>query len=191
MVTNILGKKIGEKVGLVSAGDNFVKDYVLSEANAHKLSMTLCKMRGAALKIGQALSMQEDHFVPPQVKEAFEKARQSANIMPESQLVQVLVENLGEDWESNFKEFNKKPFAAASIGQVHKAQMNNGTHVAIKIQYPGVADSIDSDLDNLKRLMDYTGVFPKSMFLDDFIRISREELKEECDYELEAQKQQR
>ena len=79
MLTNILGKKIGEKVGLVQAGDNFIKDYVLSEKNAEKLSM-----RGAALKIGQALSMQEDHFVPPQIKEAFEKARQSANIMPES-----------------------------------------------------------------------------------------------------------
>ena len=191
MFTNVLGKKIGEKVGLVEAGDNFVKDYVLSEANANKLSMTLCKMRGAALKIGQALSMQEDAFVPPQVKEAFEKARQSANIMPESQLVQVLTENLGENWMDNFSEFNKRPFAAASIGQVHKAQLKDGTKVAIKIQYPGVANSIDSDLDNLKRLMDYTGVFPKTMFLDDFIRISREELKEECDYELEAQKQQR
>lgn len=65
MVTNIVGKKIGEKVGLSDKGDNFVKDYVLSEKNAEKLSMTLCKMRGAALKIGQALSMQEDHFVPP------------------------------------------------------------------------------------------------------------------------------
>jgi aarF domain-containing kinase len=52
MLTNILGKKIGEKVGLVEAGDNFIKDYVLSEKNAEKLSMTLCKMRGAALKIG-------------------------------------------------------------------------------------------------------------------------------------------
>jgi aarF domain-containing kinase len=84
MFTNIMGKKIGEKVGLSDVGDNFVKDYVLSEKNAETLSMTLCKMRGAALKIGQALSMQEDHFVPPQIKEAFEKARQSANIMPEA-----------------------------------------------------------------------------------------------------------
>ena len=130
--------------------------------------------------------MQEDHFVPPQIKEAFEKARQSANIMPESQLNQVLVSNLGDDWESKFITFNKRPFAAASIGQVHKAQLKDGTWVAMKIQYPGVANSIDSDLDNLKRLMDYTGVFPKTMFLDDFIYNSRIELKEECNYELEA-----
>ena len=100
-----------------------------------------------------------------------------------------MVDNLGPNWEENFTEFNKRPFAAASIGQVHKAQLKDGTWVAIKIQYPGVANSIDSDLDNLKRLMDYTGVFPKTMFLDDFINISRQELKEECNYELEAEKQ--
>jgi len=101
----------------------------------------------------------------------------------------VLTSELGADWESNFKEFFMKPFAAASIGQVHKAQLKDGTWVAMKIQYPGVATSIDSDLNNLKLLLDYTGMFPKTMFLDEFIKNTRIELKEECDYILEAEKQ--
>lgn len=189
--TNVMKSSISSNIGLKKQGNDasFVKNHVLSEENAERLSRTLCKMRGAALKIGQALSMQEDHLVPPEVKEAFEKARQSANIMPERQLDQVLIEALGPDWEDNFKEFNRRPFAAASIGQVHKAQLQDGSWVAMKIQYPGVANSIDSDLNNLKRLMDYTGVFPKTMFLGDFIKNTRVELKEECDYVLEAEKQ--
>lgn len=84
-----------------------------------------------------------------------------------------------------------RPFAAASIGQVHKAQLKDGSWVALKIQYPGVASSVDSDLNNLKTLMDLTGVFPRTMFLDDFITASRVELKEECDYVLEAEKQRK
>jgi aarF domain-containing kinase len=191
ILTNVVGSALGSSLGLKSSNtdESFVKNHVLSEKNAERLSITLCKMRGAALKIGQALSMQEDYLVPPQVKEAFEKARQSANIMPESQLSQVMASNFGNDWEDNFLQFNKRPFAAASIGQVHKAQLKDGTWVAMKVQYPGVANSIDSDLNNLKRLMDYTGVFPKTMFLDDFIANTRVELKEECDYEMEAEKQ--
>ena len=164
----------------------------MNEQNAERLSKTLCKMRGAALKIGQALSMQENSTIPEPIKKAFEKARKSANIMPVSQLEQVLKQNLGSDWETkHFISFNKKPFAAASIGQVHKAQLKDGTWVAMKIQYPGVAESVDSDLNNLKMLIDYTGAFPKNLFLDDFIDVTRIELKEECDYIQEAEKQRR
>ena len=190
---NVMGSAISSSVGFSGGEDkgSFVKNFVLSEANAEKLSVTLCKMRGAALKIGQAISMQEDSMIPPQIKEAFERARRSANIMPTNQLEQVLRDNFGDEWEDSFQEFNRKPFAAASIGQVHKAKLKDGTAVAIKIQYPGVAESIDSDLNNLKRLMDYTGAFPSNMFLDQFIENSRVELKEECDYELEAEKQMR
>lgn len=193
--TNVLTSSISSSLtpkGSRGESGSFVKTHILSKKNAEKLSMTLCKMRGAALKIGQALSMQEDYLVPPEIKEAFEKARQSANIMPEYQLEKVLREALGDNWEKdNFLEFNRRPFAAASIGQVHKGVLKDGRSVAMKVQYPGVAGSIDSDLNNLKRLMDYTGVFPKTMFLDDFIKNTRVELKEECDYVKEAEKQMR
>ncbi len=192
--SSILSSAVGGFVkNTVTFGDSKgFRDFALTEANAEKLAQALCKMRGAALKLGQAMSMQEDQFLPEPIKKAFNKARQSANIMPSWQLERILEDAFGESWlTDNFKSFDMRPFAAASIGQVHKAVLKDGRRVVLKIQYPGVANSIDSDLDNLKRLMNYTGIFPKSMFLDDFITNTRVELKEECDYSLEAEKQMR
>lgn len=192
--SSILSSAVGGFVkNTVTFGDSKgFRDFALTEANAEKLAQALCKMRGAALKLGQAMSMQEDQFLPEPIKKAFNKARQSANIMPSWQLEKILEEAFGESWlTDNFKSFDMRPFAAASIGQVHKAVLKDGRRVVLKIQYPGVANSIDSDLDNLKRLMNYTGIFPKSMFLDDFISNTRVELKEECNYTLEAEKQMR
>ncbi|KAL4499838.1 hypothetical protein ABPG72_015187 [Tetrahymena utriculariae] len=101
----------------------------------------------------------------------------------------MLAQELGENWKDNFQSFEEMPFAAASIGQVHRGVLKDGTKVAVKVQYPGVKESIDSDLNNLRRLMIYTGVFPKQMFLDRLIDYSRKELHEECNYTLEAEKQ--
>ena len=95
----------------------------------------------------------------------------------------MLEKELGNNWRDHFKEFSEKPFAAASIGQVHFARLKkNGRAVAVKIQYPGVKESIDNDLKNLTRLMQYSGAFPKSMFLDQLIANTRKELFQECDY---------
>ncbi|GMH23696.1 hypothetical protein Nepgr_025539 [Nepenthes gracilis] len=81
--------------------------------------------------------------------------------------------------------------AAASIGQVHRAVTRDGLHVAMKIQYPGVADSIDSDIENVRLLLDYTNLIPEGLYLDRAIKVAKEELSWECDYELEAVNQQR
>ena len=192
--SSIMGSAVGSlfKNSIVGSESKSLRDFALTEENAEKLAMALCKMRGAALKLGQALSMQEDQFMPESIKKAFKKARQSANIMPTWQLEKILLDAFGQNWLSDhFQTFNMRPFAAASIGQVHRATLKDGTKVVLKIQYPGVASSIDSDLDNLKRLMNYTGIFPKTMFLDDFINNTRIELKEECDYIIEAEKQRK
>jgi len=109
--------------------------------------------------------------------------------MPNSQLNSVLVEELGKDWQDKFQKFEMKPIAAASIGQVHRAVTKDGIDVAVKVQYPGVAKSIDSDLNNLKRIFNYTNILPRTMFIDDLVRNIRIELKEETDYEKEAEKQ--
>ena len=190
--SSIMTSAVGSLVKNTFVGESSksFRDFALTEANAEKLAQALCKMRGAALKLGQAMSMQEDQFLPEPIKKAFNKARQSANIMPQWQLEKIVIDAYGSNWlEDNFESFDMRPFAAASIGQVHKAVLKNGQRVVLKIQYPGVSNSIDSDLDNLKRLMTYTGIFPKTMFLDDFIDNTRVELKEECDYTKEAQKQ--
>jgi aarF domain-containing kinase len=109
--------------------------------------------------------------------------------MPKAQLHDQLRQELGDDWRNNFKEFDDVPIAAASIGQVHRATLKNGERVAIKIQYPGVAESIESDLLNLKRLVTYTNILPRGLYIDEIIRVGQEELTLECNYSLEAENQ--
>ena len=172
------------------------------EQNAIKLSQTLRQMRGAALKLGQVLSIQEDNLIPAHIREAFTNARDFSFKMPDWQLENLMNEELGTEWQTQkFVSFEMNPFAAASIGQVHKATLSeNGSEaegitktnlkeVAVKVQYPGVLNSIDSDLDSLKMLVTYLNLLPKSFYLDEFLLNTRKELKEECDYSLESRKQ--
>jgi len=159
---------------------------MLNDANMNRIVATLCKVRGAALKLGQMLSIQDDSIINPKLLEVFERVRQSADFMPFSQLETVLIKEFGADWRSKMKEFDQKPFAAASIGQVHRAVLHDGTEVAMKIQYPGVAESINSDIDNLFALLKFWNFIPEQFYLDKFIEVSRRELTWECDYEREA-----
>lgn len=164
------------------------ESWILTEGNADRLVEGLCRMRGAALKIGQMLSIQE-HTLPPALKSVFQKVRDSADVMPRDQLESVLAAELGDNWSTKLKSFNWKPIGAASIGQVHTAELLDGTAVAIKIQYPGVADSINSDINNVKRLFSLVNVLPKGLYLDHTMRAAKEELALECDYEQEAESQ--
>jgi hypothetical protein len=152
----------------------------ISDENAERLAESLCRMRGAALKLGQMLSLQDDTSLPPSLSKALERVKQSADYMPKRQLSAQLVSQLGEDWRSKLMEFDDVPIAAASIGQVHRAKLLDGTEVAMKIQYPGVAESIDSDLINLKRLVQMTNLLPPGLFVDKIIEVASVELKAEC-----------
>ncbi|GAB4853422.1 mitochondrial chaperone [Ancistrocladus abbreviatus] len=163
----------------------------LSEKNAERLALALCRMRGAALKIGQMLSIQDESLVPAPILAALEIVRQGADVMPRKQLNQVLDAELGPDWPSRLSSFNYEPMAAASIGQVHQAVTRDGVQVAMKIQYPGVATSIDSDIENVRLILDYTNLIPKGLYLDRAIKVAKEELARECDYEIEAMNQKR
>lgn len=106
--------------------------------------------------------------------------------MPRAQLIKQLNEHL-PGWETKFKEFDLEPFAAASIGQVHRARLHNDQDVAVKVQYPGVASSFHSDLDNLVLLLKPFKL-PETLFVPKLIDFARRELTRECDYvrELEA-----
>lgn len=110
--------------------------------------------------------------MPSYLLQIFERVRHSADFMPSKQVHMVLRRELGDDWREKFLEFEEKPFAAASIGQVHRATTKDGKRVAIKIQYPGVAEGIDSDIDNLVSILNLGGIFPKGMFLDTFTTVS-------------------
>jgi len=164
---------------------------IMNLSNAKRLVKSLSRMRGAALKLGQMLSIQDETLLPSELTNALERVRNSADIMPEKQLEKMLREQLGVDWRKNFQVFETKPIAAASIGQVHKAVLIDGTVVAVKIQYPGVAESIESDIDNLMRLLNMTGMVPKSLYIENAARAAKEELLLETDYEKEAEHQMR
>lgn len=167
-------------------GTKNLREAVLHPNNTDRIVDTLCKVRGAALKIGQILSIQDTNIVSPQLAKAFERVRQAADYMPDWQVEKTLRSELGADWRSKLKEFEMKPFAAASIGQVHRGQLHDGRQVAIKIQYPGVGKSIESDIDNLVGILKVWSVFPPGMFIDNIVRVAKRELAWEVDYEREA-----
>ncbi|CAH0577849.1 unnamed protein product [Chrysodeixis includens] len=159
----------------------------LSPANAERIVDTLCKVRGAALKLGQLLSLQDDAMISPELQRIFQRVRQSADFMPSWQVEKVMSAQLGADWRTKVASFEDKPFAAASIGQVHLAILHDGTEVAIKVQYPGVAQGINSDIDNLVGVMKVWNMFPRGMFIDNVVEVAKKELSWEVDYLREAE----
>lgn len=131
-------------------------------------------------------------MLPAPIHEVLQRVQDNADYMPASQRDSVMASNLGTEWRSLFSSFEDVPLAAASIGQVHKAVMaSTGMTVAVKIQYPGVATSIDSDLNNLSILLTASRILPKGLFLDKTIANARTELAWETDYEREAAYQER
>ncbi|KAL9180114.1 hypothetical protein ACHAXT_008084 [Thalassiosira profunda] len=178
-----------------SSDSNDSGNIVLSnDANAQRLSTSLRRMRGAAMKLGQMLSIQDESIAPPALTNALAQVRKGAEAMPMHQLTQQLEDQWGEGWREKI-DLEERPFAAASIGQVHRGKLLSPdgatSKVAVKVQYPGVADSIESDLSNLSMLVKATGLAPPGLFLDNVIRVGRDELKVECDYRREAEHQKR
>lgn len=127
-------------------------------------------------------------MLPAPIHDVLQRVQDSADYMPAFQRDQVLEDNLGENWRELFSTFDDIPIAAASIGQVHRAVLaSTGQEVAVKVQYPGVAGSIDSDLNNLSVLLTASRLLPKGLYLDKTIANARTELGWECDYIREAE----
>ncbi|KAG0443334.1 hypothetical protein HPB47_015027 [Ixodes persulcatus] len=173
----------GQSLESAVLGDN----PFLTQANVNRIVDTLCKVRGAALKIGQILSIQDNTLISPQMQAIFERVRHSADFMPEWQMERVLIKEFGDDWANKVSSFERKPFAAASIGQVHLATLHDGRAVAVKIQYPGVAEGINSDINNLMTILNYWDIIPKGVYIDNLVAVARKELAWEVDYVREAE----
>lgn len=159
-----------------------MKSSMLSEQNIERIVDKLCHLRGAALKMGQVISMQDPKVVSPQLMDLFERVRKCADYMPNWQVEKILANEYGDDWRSKFRSFDDKPFAAASIGQVHRGVLHDGTEIAIKIQYMNIAQSIESDINNLVGILKYFNLFPPSLFIDDVIEKVKKQLAWEVDY---------
>jgi aarF domain-containing kinase len=161
---------------------------MFSAGNMERMVAKLSKMRGAALKLGQMLSIQDSNMLPEPIQQVLQRVQDRADYMPAWQRDQVLTQNLGPNWRDLYTTFNEVPMAAASIGQVHSAVLKStGQPVAVKVQYPGVADSIDSDLNNLSILLTASRLLPRGLYLDKTIANARTELAWECDYIREAE----
>lgn len=165
-----------------------VRELLMSEKNLRHLADRLATMRGAAMKAGQLLSMDAGALIPEQLSFVLNRLRDGAKTMPSLQLLKVLESNWGADWQEQFQRFSYNPVAAASIGQVHQGRTRDGRDLAIKIQYPGVKASIDSDLDNVFGLLRMSGVIPRDLDLTPLLEEARAQLKQEADYLLEGRK---
>ncbi|UJR30774.1 hypothetical protein I4U23_018294 [Adineta vaga] len=184
-----LGSMVRRSVGLeqTSSSQGSLSPY-LSKANAERIVDTLCKVRGAALKLGQMISIQDNFLVQDDIQKIFERVRQKADFMPEWQMNEVMTNDFGSNWRDNFEEFQNRPFAAASIGQVHYGVLKNSKQsVAIKIQYPGVGKSIESDINNLITLLNFWNILPRGLYIESVIKVAKRELNWEVDYIREAE----
>jgi predicted unusual protein kinase regulating ubiquinone biosynthesis (AarF/ABC1/UbiB family) len=181
-----LGKRIvGESAEIVGRE--------LQQRTAEQLFKVLGELKGGAMKFGQALSVFES-ALPEEVagpyRAALTKLQEAAPPMPTRTVHGVLAERLGEDWRELFVEFEDKPSAAASIGQVHRAVWHDGREVAVKVQYPGAGEALLSDLTQLSRFARLLGPLIPGMDIKPLIAELRDRVSEELDYGLEAQAQQ-
>lgn len=159
---------------------------LLTPQTAARLTRDLGRMRGAAMKLGQMLSMDAGQILPPEMTAILAALRADAPPMPPRQLRDVLDRAWGPGWYQRFARFDLRPFASASIGQVHRAVTPEGRDLAIKVQYPGVRDSIESDLANMATLLRLPGLLPRSLDLTATLVEVRDQLQAEADYTTEA-----
>ncbi|MEL6577544.1 MAG: AarF/ABC1/UbiB kinase family protein [Pseudomonadota bacterium] len=163
-----------------------LRDLMLTPGNVGRLTDELARMRGAAMKMGQLLSMDAGDLLPPELAEVMARLRADAAPMPPKQLKSVLTAAWGEGWIKRFRSFGTTPVAAASIGQVHRAVTREGETLAIKVQYPGVRASIGSDVDNVGTLLRLSGLMPDGVDPAPFLAEAKRQLHEEADYAHEA-----
>ena len=187
LATGLAGGALAEGLRQIARGERpGLPGAFLSASNARRLTGGLAHLRGAAMKLGQMLSLDAGHALPPELEAILAQLRAAAPAMPPAQLKRVLAAEWGEGWHRRFARFEVTPLAAASIGQVHRAQTRDGRDLAIKVQFPGVRASIDSDIANLGTLLRLAGVVPAGLDLAPLLAEARAQLHAEADYRQEA-----
>jgi predicted unusual protein kinase regulating ubiquinone biosynthesis (AarF/ABC1/UbiB family) len=184
----VAGGMLAEGARQLRAGNRpRARELLLTPSNARRVTRQLSEMRGAAMKLGQILSMDSGELLPKELTDILSSLRADATNMPESQLEEAMVQAYGSDWESEFHIFDRYPIAAASIGQVHRAVDHEGRELALKIQYPGVGNSIDSDVDNIAAVLKLSGLLPEELDITPLLDDAKRQLQDEADYLKEAE----
>lgn len=188
MASSVAGGMLAEGARQLAKGERPKLDaMLLTPANARRVADELSRLRGAAMKVGQLLSMDAGDLIPPVLTEVLARLRSDAQPMPMSQLVKILENEWGNSWSDHFERFSFVPSAAASIGQVHEAITRNGLRLAIKVQYPGVRESIDSDVNNVATLLRISGLLPETLDIQEILEEAKRQLHAEADYLAEGQ----
>ncbi len=188
MAGGVAGGMLAEGTRQLRAGKRpKARDMLLTPANARRVADQLATMRGAAMKVGQILSMDSGDFLPRELADILARLRSDARYMPPGQLDEVMSEAYGNDWEAQFYGFQHKPLAAASIGQVHRALSPDGREIVLKVQYPGVAGSINADVDNIASLLKVSGLLPAEFDIQPLLDDAKDQLHDEADYNKEAE----
>jgi predicted unusual protein kinase regulating ubiquinone biosynthesis (AarF/ABC1/UbiB family) len=160
---------------------------------AEQIVTALGTMKGAAMKVGQVLSFLDVGLVPDEYREEFQHKlaalRDAAPNVSFKELRKVIEEELEDPLDEVFAEFNQEPVAAASIGQVYRARLRDGRDVAVKVQYPGVAAAVRSDMQNLGLILRLAKRIAPGLDPQSIGREISERIHDELDYELEAQNQ--
>jgi len=183
----IAGNLLSEGANRLARGERpSLGSLLLTPANAGVLAERLSEMRGAAMKVGQLISMDSGQVLPAQFGEALAQLREQAHYMPLGQVAAVLKAAWGDNWHEGFARFSFTPCAAASIGQVHDASLRDGRRLAVKVQYPGIARSIDSDVNNVAALLKLFRMVPEGMDLQPLLDEAKRQLHVEADYLHEA-----
>jgi predicted unusual protein kinase regulating ubiquinone biosynthesis (AarF/ABC1/UbiB family) len=184
----VAGNILAEGVSELAKGNRpKIKDLLLTPSNALRVADQLSQMRGAAMKVGQMISMDAGDMLPAELADLLARLRSDAKSMPEKELISLLKAEWGESWQKKFIQFPLQPIAAASIGQVHKVITQDLKRLAIKIQYPGIKQSINSDVDNVATLIKMTGLLPKGLDIKSLLSEAKKQLHDEADYALEGQ----
>ncbi len=187
LVGGVAGGMVAEGARRIASGEGInARDLILTPGNVQRLTDRLSHLRGAAMKIGQMISLDAGDFLPHELSTILARLRDQGNFMPARQLDTVLRAEWGADWRKQFRWFNPRPIAAASIGQVHKALTRDGEELAIKVQYPSVAKSIDSDVDNVMTLLKVAGFAPPELEMGKLMAAAKQQLHEEADYAREG-----
>ncbi|ENV46992.1 hypothetical protein P255_02270 [Acinetobacter brisouii CIP 110357] len=189
MTASIATKTVSNSLRSLNADQdqkNAAKSKLFQEIGI-QIADTLGQMKGAVMKVGQIASQYKDIF-PPEVAQAISKLQRQAPAMPFAEIKMQVESELGQPLEKIFTYFSETPFAAASIGQVHRATLNNGQDVVVKVQYPGVDHACESDLKQIRLALRMMGMLKIDKDLQDqLFNEIQESLANELNYELEAQ----